>query len=88
MLEELHALDATDPDFTLVASMTDLEDSQVWVGETGYIDTAMLSRHLSDVKSPIYYCVGPSKFVSAMNDMLTTAGVKAAKIRVEQFGGY
>lgn len=88
MLEELQALDATSPDFKLVATMTDLKDSQVWGGETGYIDAAMLSRHLPDAKSPIYYCVGPGKFVSAMNDMLKTAGVEAANIRVEQFGGY
>lgn len=88
MLTELQALDLAQPGFSFVATMTNLEEGQPWEGETGYIDAAMLSRHLPDAKSPIYYCVGPGKFVSAMNDMLTTAGVEAASIRVEQFGGY
>lgn len=88
MLAELQALGTANPGFTLVASMTNLEDGQAWEGETGYIDASMLARHLPDTKSPIYYCVGPVAFVSAMQDMLITAGVGVEYIRVEQFGGY
>ncbi|WP_100269167.1 FAD-dependent oxidoreductase [Epibacterium ulvae] len=88
MLAELQALDLANPGFTLVATMTNIEERQTWEGETGYIDVAMLSRYIPDVTSPLFYCVGPSKFVSAMKDMLTTSGVEAANIRVEQFGGY
>lgn len=88
MLAELQALDAANSNFALIATMTDVEDGQNWEGETGYIDAAMLARHLPDTKSPIYYCVGPGAFVSAMQDMLSSAGVGAENIRVEQFGGY
>ncbi len=88
MLSELQALEVANPGFSMVSTITDLEKGQTWEGETGYIDAAMLSRHLPEPKSPIFYCVGPGNFVSAMQGMLTTSGVKAANIRVEQFGGY
>lgn len=88
MLAELQDLDMANPEFALVATMTDLQDGHDWQGETGYIDAAMLARHLNDTKTPIYYCVGPGKFVTAMTGMLTSSGVEKANIRVEQFGGY
>ena len=88
MLAELKELDAANSGLTLVATMTNLEDDKTWKGERGYIDAAMLARHLSDVKRPIYYCVGPGKFVSAMAEMLASAGVEKANIRFEEFGGY
>ncbi|WP_136442241.1 ferredoxin--NADP reductase [Pacificoceanicola onchidii] len=88
MLAELQELDEANSEFELVATMTESDADTTWKGETGYIDATMLARHLSDVKRPIYYCVGPGKFVSAMSEMLKSAGVDAARIRVEQFGGY
>lgn len=88
MLAELQKLDTANPEFALVATITDLQDGHDWQGETGYINAAMLARHLIDTKTPIYFCVGPARFVSAMSEMLTSAGVGAADIRVEQFGGY
>jgi ferredoxin-NADP reductase len=88
MLEELQNLDTANPEFALVATMTDLQDGDDWQGETGYINAAMLARHLNDTKTPIYYCVGPGRFVSSMSEMLTSANVDAANIRLEQFGGY
>ncbi len=88
MLTELQDLDSADPEFALIATMTDLQAGHDWQSETGYIDAAMLARHLPDLKAPTYYCVGPGKFVSAMSEMLTSAGVEAANIRIEQFGGY
>lgn len=88
MLAELQKLDAANPDFTLVSTMTDLQEGHEWQGETGYIDAAMVARHLNDTTTPIYYSVGPARFVSAMSEMLTSANVDAANIRLEQFGGY
>ena len=35
MLTELQALDTASPGFTLVTTMTNLEDGQTWEGETG-----------------------------------------------------
>ena len=80
MLAELQALEIANPGFTLIASMTGLEDGHAWRGETGYIDAAMLARHLADMKTPTYFCVGPGTFVSPMENMLKAADVEGEKI--------
>jgi ferredoxin-NADP reductase len=84
-LDELKGLDAANGTFTLVATMTDSSD---WEGEKGYIDAAMLGRHLPEGKSPIYYLAGPDGMVTAMRTMLNSEGVSNDDIRVEQFAGY
>ena len=88
MLKQLQALSATNPGFRLVATMSDIKDGIDWDGETGRINAQTLSRHLPDLTQPIYYCVGPGGFVSAMIAMLTSAGVEKNRIRSEQFKGY
>ncbi len=88
MLTELQALSATNPEFQVIATMSDVQDGNDWDGETGRINAEMLSRHLTDLNGPIYYCVGPGTFVSAMIEMLTAEGVDKRNIRSEQFSGY
>ncbi|WP_390911301.1 FAD-dependent oxidoreductase [Pseudosulfitobacter sp. SM2401] len=88
MLKELQEISAANPEIQMVATMSDIKDSTGWNGETGRINAEMLSRHLSDLAKPIYYCVGPSGFVSAMIEMLTSTGVDKDNIQFEQFSGY
>ncbi len=88
MLQELQGLSASEAGFRLVATMSEVDDASDWDGETGWIDEQMLLRYLTDLTSPIYYCVGPQAFVSAMNALLAAAGVKKDNIRFEQFSGY
>jgi len=88
MLSELQEMKASNPNFRLVATMTGKLDSNTWTGETGRIDNAMMTRHLTDLNGPVYYCVGPSSFVTAMRDMLDSAGIEKKNIRLEQFSGY
>jgi ferredoxin-NADP reductase len=59
-----------------------------WSGERGFIDGAMLKRHVADVAAPIYYLAGPAGMVKAMRQMLVTAGADEDKIRTEEFSGY
>lgn len=74
---------------TLVATMTHMDHSrQDWQGETGYVDQAMLKRHLDDLSQPIYYLDGPPAMVGAMRRMLSEAGVDEDNIRSEEFSGY
>ncbi|PFG44911.1 ferredoxin-NADP reductase [Georgenia soli] len=88
-LEELHRLAETEPNFTLVATMTRPETSRTaWTGETGHVDQAMLSRHLDDLTAPIYYLSGPATMVRAMRAVLNGAGVDDDDIRTEEFSGY
>lgn len=88
-LDELQALEKTNPNYKLIASMTKMEQSQrPWHGETGLIDEAMLSRYLKDLVSPIYYIAGPPAMVQGLHTMIRQAGIAAVAIRTEEFAGY
>jgi ferredoxin-NADP reductase len=88
-LDELAQAQNENPNFTLIATMTKMEESsQPWHGETGTIDRAMLLRSLGDLSTPIYYISGPPGMVNAMQKMLSEAGVKSSNVRAEEFSGY
>ena len=88
-LDELTQAQSKNPDFTLIATMTDMgKSAQPWQGETGAIDKAMLLKYLGDLATPIYYISGPPAMVDAMQKMLNEAGVKPSSIRAEEFSGY
>jgi len=77
------------PNFHLVATMTDMSKSRrEWKGETGVINKEMLTKHLPALQGPIYYLAGPPAMVKAMRGMLTNAGVGEDDIRTEEFAGY
>ena len=53
-LEELRTLAAGNPQFTFVATMTQMGQSHgEWAGETGYVTRAMLERYIDDLAVPI-----------------------------------
>lgn len=88
-LAELRQLESTNPRFKLIATFT--EDSatpQESAVERGHITTAMLSRYVGDLNTPVYYVAGPAAMVSAMEALLKNAGVKPTDLRAEKFPGY
>ena len=88
-LEELMAASQKNLGIRVVPTMTDMARSQQpWNGETGFIDAAMLQRHVSKLQGPIYYLAGPPAMVTAMRKMLVTASVDEDDIRTEEFAGY
>lgn len=88
-LAELEQLTKQNPNFKLIATMTEPEKSKaVWNGETGYIDQAMLQKYLDNLQIPIYYISGPPAMVVAMRKLLTDSGVNEDNIRTEEFSGY
>lgn len=88
-LEELETLQKQNLNFHLISTMAEMEKSkQSWNGESGFIDAAMLKRHLPSLSGPIYYVAGPPAMVAAMRDMLAKAGVDEDDIRAEDFAGY
>jgi ferredoxin-NADP reductase len=88
-LETLQNLERTNPNFHLIATMTQMPRSKkTWNGETGWVDKEMLSRHLSDLRGPIYYVAGPPAMVAGMRSMLVASGVDEDDIRAEEFAGY
>jgi ferredoxin-NADP reductase len=62
--------------------------SRPWKGETGRITAALLSKHLVNVGSPIYYVVGPPGMVTGLRTMLKEAHIDDRDIRTEKFTGY
>jgi ferredoxin-NADP reductase len=88
-LAELRALAKENQRFTLIATMSEMASSQrPWKGETGLIDQAMLSRHLKDTVSPIYYVAGPPDMVQALGGMLKKQSIPDQDIHAEEFSGY
>ncbi len=88
-LEELHALERSNPNYRLVATLSEAEkSSQPWKGETGFIRPDMLERYLADLKSPVYYFAGPPGMAMAMQSMLEGMGVNGNDMHSEEFYGY
>lgn len=92
----LHELESiTLPQYRLIATMTGLEGSHVegshqeWNGETGYINEKMIRAYVPDVSKPLYYVVGPPRFVEAMVDLLHSLNeVPSTHVKSEDFAGY
>ena len=88
-LDELQSLGKDNPNYTLIATMTEMAKShRSWNGETGLIDKEMLARYLKDAVSPIYYVAGPPEMVKGLHTMINEAGVDEDDIRSEEFAGY
>jgi ferredoxin-NADP reductase len=88
-LLELEKLTTENKNFTLVASMTDMQKSkQMWSGATGVINDKLLAQFSANVDSPLYFVAGPPAMVAALKKTLNNAGVREEDIRAEDFSGY
>lgn len=88
-LDTLSGLQEINPNFHLIATMTDGEkSSRPWKGETGFIRRAMLERYIPDLKAPIWYFAGPPAMTAAMKQMLDGLGIGEQDMRYEEFYGY
>jgi ferredoxin-NADP reductase len=88
-LESLRNLENSNPNFRLIATMTDMARSERrWKGETGLIDRAMLSRYVNHLRGPIFYIAGPPGMVTEIRKMLVASGVDEDDIRTDEFAGY
>lgn len=87
-LDELEELEKMNPNFKLVATMT---DDPSWPGEKSYITKEMIERYvspLSPILSSVFYLAGPPVMTSAMHKMLNDLGVIDDDVRMEEFAGY
>jgi ferredoxin-NADP reductase len=73
--------------FTFIPVMT-RTTSQQWKGESGHINTEMLTKYITDLFSPIYYVSGPASMVTTMRKLLSDSGVNEDNVRTEEFSGY
>lgn len=88
-LDELTQLTQRNPNFRLIATMTQMNASkQPWGGETGIIDEAKIKLASEGLDEPIYYLAGPPAMVEALRETLEDADVDEDDIRSEEFFGY
>jgi len=88
-LDELMALPKRASRLHFVGTMVEMDkSSRPWTGETGFLDRAMLERHLKSLAGKVYYIAGPPGLVEAMQKMLTQAGVAEDAIHTDEFFGY
>ena len=78
-IDELEQLAKANPHFHFVPSYSDTE---------GFIDVAMLKKHVPDIEAPRYYMCGPDVMVQAMRKLLVDVGVDEDMIKTEEFDGY
>lgn len=87
-LKDLQSLEQQNPNFKLIATMTEMEkSSQPWTGETGFINAALIRKYVPEGEA-VYYLSGPPAMVKAMRDLLTEMKVDEDGIRTEEFAGY
>lgn len=88
-LRDLQQLEEQNPNFRLVATMTDMHlSSRTWPNQTGLITADVVRQVVGDLPKPIYYIVGPPGMVEAMQKTLKHVGIEEADIRIEEFYGY
>jgi ferredoxin-NADP reductase len=92
-LDELSGIRNSNSNYRLIPAMSEAgKSSRPWNGERGFIDRAMLARHLGEMasgpKGPVYYFAGPPAMAMAMQQMLSEAGVSDDDMRSEEFYGY
>lgn len=87
-LDELTDLQGKNKHFELVATMTQLDSSSKWGGETGYITAAMIRRYVDRLDDVIWYLAGPAVMVKAMREVLAELNIDDDFVRTEEFPGY
>jgi len=88
-MHALWDLESSNTNFRFIPTFTRIEGtSRRWQGEIGHIRPEMLSKHVSNLRGPIFYIAGPPSMVAATRRMLGDAGVDEDDIRTEEFAGY
>jgi ferredoxin-NADP reductase len=88
-LEELDGLTRRNPNFTMVATMTQPEKSRRrWSGETGKIDRDKIARLCPDFAESTCYVAGPPELVRGLRATAAETGIPSERLRTEEFDGY
>ena len=88
-LSELQQLEGQNPNFRLIATMTQMPASHLpWAGQKGLVTAELVTSVVGDLSAPIFYIAGPPGMVDAMRQTLNLAGIDDDDIRSEEFYGY
>lgn len=75
----------------IVYVLTPMEGHEVpksWTGEVGFIDQAMIEKHVLDYKKRQFYVSGPDAMVQANKKLLRSIGITRDQIKTDYFSGY
>jgi len=86
-MDRLERWGRQNPNFKLIATVT-RDYNCFWLHELGRINKEMLTKHLNEIQTPIYYVAGPPGMVGAMRLLLENLGVSEDNIKTEEFAGY
>lgn len=64
------------------------EDNDSWKGLTGFINSNMIRKEISDYKNTIFFLCGPPGMVEALKGIINQLGIAADNIKAEYFTGY
>lgn len=64
------------------------EEGDAWKGEKGRISIDLIKKYVPDVKTPVYYIVGPPPMVEASVSMIESIEIADDHILQEHFSGY
>jgi ferredoxin-NADP reductase len=88
-LNDVTGAQRRNPNFTLVGTMTNMEDSKEdWEGEREVITATMVKKYIPSPEGAVFYLAGPEGMVQAMRDLVLGIGVSDLQIRSEEFPGY
>jgi ferredoxin-NADP reductase len=85
-LEELEEIQAANPSFRLIVTMT---DDDGWTGERRHVDSAFVKEYLGPGLHEAFFMVaGPPGMAKAVTGELRDAGVDEDRIATDSFSGY
>jgi len=56
-----------------------------WVGVRGHLNRSLIEEYLGEGRHQTFFLCGPAAFMASVNEILTSLGVPAEKIRQERF---
>jgi ferredoxin-NADP reductase len=71
--------------FKFIPLIDDRNDKN-WKYGYGYINKDIILEHISDIHRPVYYIVGPTAMVEAMENILIGLNINSENIKLEKFG--
>jgi ferredoxin-NADP reductase len=71
--------------FKFIPLIDDRKDKN-WKYGYGYINKDIILEHIPDIHKPIYYIVGPTAMVEAMENILISLNINSENIKLEKFG--
>lgn len=70
----------------LVVTVTRPSEGDGWTGQTGHVDSAMISKYTQDLQDRTVYICGPLAFVKAAKDALAALKVPSERIKADVWG--